>query len=29
MTHSSAARAAVEGYTRAQAQAWEADGVVA
>ncbi len=27
MTHSSAARAAVEGYTRAQAQAWEADGV--
>ena len=27
MTHSSAARAAVEGYTRAQARAWEADGI--
>ena len=27
MTHSSAARAAVEGYTRAQASAWEGDGV--
>src|SRR5215208_4274772 len=27
MTHSSAARAAVEGYTRALAREWEADGV--
>jgi citronellol/citronellal dehydrogenase len=27
MTHSSAARAAVEGYTRAHARAWAADGV--
>jgi citronellol/citronellal dehydrogenase len=27
MTHSSAARAAVEGYTRAQAAAWRADGI--
>jgi citronellol/citronellal dehydrogenase len=27
MTHSSAARAAVEGYTREMAAAWEADGV--
>src|SRR4051794_5411453 len=27
MTHSSAARAAVEGYTRAQAREWAADGV--